>query len=68
MKKVVIILLVTLGLISCNTKEFNSDEWKNGNARLKGKMVNNLISSKILENKTKDEMRYIEKGGQLIIK
>ena len=59
MKKFIIILIVTLGLINCNTKEFDPIKWKGSNERLRGKMVNNLISSKILENKTRNEIEEL---------
>lgn len=41
---------------SCNSSEFNSQSWKLGNERERGKMSANLIDNKILENKTKEEV------------
>ena len=61
----IILLLICVFLISCitdfksNNFSFNSEQWKNGNIRLRGQMSKNLEESKILEGKTKDEVKNL---------
>lgn len=67
MKRVVekiILLLFSIFLASChisdfksNNLPFNSEQWKNGDMRLRGQMTKDLEKSKILEGKTRDEVR-----------
>ncbi len=59
-----ILLLICISLISClaadfksNNLSFNSAQWKNGDLRLRGQMSSDLEKSKILEGKTRDEVR-----------
>ena len=67
MKKIIILSLAIL-VISCkninDTKDnkqnvrmkFNSESWKKGDFKLRGKMSNDLVDSEILIRKTKDEV------------
>ena len=67
MKKIIILSLAIL-VISCkninDTKDnkqnvrmkFNSESWKKGDFKLRGKMSNDLVDSEILIGKTKDEV------------
>ena len=68
MKKIIIILSLAILVISCkninDTKDnkqnvrmkFNSESWKKGDFKLRGKMSNDLVDSEILIRKTKDEV------------
>ena len=68
MKKIIIILSLAILVISCkninDTKDnkqnvrmkFNSESWKKGDFKLRGKMSNDLVDSEILIGKTKDEV------------
>jgi hypothetical protein len=63
MKKQIKIIAVTIAcafLLSCgviiNSDKFDSEKWKSGNARDRGKMVYDLRSSKILLGKTRREV------------
>ena len=58
-----ILLLICISLISCitdfksNNLSFNSEQWKNSDLRLRGQMVEDLAKSKVLESKTKTEVK-----------
>ena len=61
----IIFLLTCIFLVACitdfksNNLSFNSEQWKNGDLRLRGQMSKDLVESKILEGKTKDEVRNL---------
>ncbi len=60
-----ILLLICISLVSCitdfksNNLPFKSEQWKNGDLRLRGQMSSNLKKSKILEGKTRSEVREL---------
>jgi hypothetical protein len=59
----IFLLLICLFLISCitdfksNNLPFNSEQWKNGDLRMRGQMVENLAKGKVLEGKTINEVK-----------
>lgn len=57
-------LILTLIMLSCGTNnqsgkndlEFNSETWKSGDMRTKGKMTDNILNDSLLIGKTKTEV------------
>lgn len=53
--KILIVAFLSI-LIGCNSSEFNSDKWKQGDKRQRGKMSTYLIENQIIDNKSKNEV------------
>ena len=56
MKHKFIPALILFILVGCNSLPFDTQKWKEGNARERGSMSRNLIQKQILENKSKEEV------------
>ena len=60
-----ILLLICTSLVSCftdfksNNLSFNSEQWKNGDLRVRGQMSKDIEKSKILEGKTKSQAKFL---------
>ena len=52
MKKRLVIGSIFLILLSSNSSKFNSEKWKKGNERQRGKMSHDIINNQILNNKS----------------
>lgn len=59
------LLLLSIFLFGCatdfksNNAIFDSEKWKNGDLRVRGQMSKDLEKSKVLEGKTKTEVKFL---------